>query len=141
MIPSTLPADTNAQSLRSWQQAGGAFNVKAYKITIGPLLSEGAGKFALDEDLQPDAQLESKVRGYEAYIQTLLQADKIEPLHAMAITALINTQAKPDPVTSENVAILNIKVKNQTLSMGPLQAPPLPRIEWPGTHSPPDQHQ
>lgn len=141
VIPSTFPASTHADSLSAWQQAGGQFDIKNYKLTKGALQSEGTGKFSLDANLQPVIHFDSNIKGHEEFIQTLMQQGAIQPLPAAAATGIMNSLSKPDPVTNENVVTLKVSVENRLLTVGPLQVVRLPEIVWPGTHSSPDQHQ
>ncbi len=138
VIPSTIPADLTAATLTAWQRGGGQFDVRHYELTKDGLMSEGHGLFTLDADLQPEVQFDSRIKGYDIFIQSMMQQGMIEPFPAAIAIGALNSLSKPDEETGENVVTVNISVKNRMLTVGPIQALELPRIVWAGTHSSPD---
>lgn len=138
VIPSTIPADFTAGSLSAWQRGGGQFDIRRYELTKDGLMSEGLGNFTLDTDLQPEIEFESRIKGYDVFIQSLMQQGMIEPFPAAIAIGALNSLSKPDEETGDNIVTVNISVKNRMLTVGPVQALELPRIVWAGEHSSPD---
>lgn len=129
-IPSTIPNDLHEETLHAWQRGGGEFHVKKYALTKGALVSEGEGRFALDDALQPVVQLDSTIIGYQDFIQHLMQERMIEAIPAAVAIGVMNSMAKQDEVTGQNIVPLQVSIKNQALSIGPIQVALLPKIVW-----------
>lgn len=130
VIPRSVPGDYHFETLSQWQQAGGQFDLRHFEMTRQALKVDGQGHFKLDETLQPELSIESSTRGYESFVQELMAAGIVPSVHAAAATGVLNSMAKQDEVTKENVATLTITVKNRLLSVGPLQVVRLPEIVW-----------
>lgn len=137
VIPSTIPGDIDYASLNAWHQNGGQFDIRHYKMTKGAMQSEGQGKLMLDDSLQPVIEFENNLRGYEQFIEMLLDEGVIKPFPAAAAKGILASLSKPDEITGENVVGLKISIQNQILSIGPLQLVQFPAIVWPGTHRQP----
>jgi len=140
VIPRRIPNDYYHDSIAAWQKAGGVFELRHYSITKGTLKSSGNGLFSLDDDLQPLVTFTSTVEGQDEFIQSLVQADLIQPFAAAGITALFTGLSHQDEKTGEPVVTVTIGVRNRTLSVGPLQVARLPEIVW-DTHTSPDPRQ
>jgi Uncharacterized protein conserved in bacteria (DUF2125) len=130
VIPYTVPGDYMYETLSDWQQSGGRFDLRHFELKRHGLQMEGNGYLALDESLQPSLSIESKLRGHETFLDELMQAGIVKPLHAAAAIGVLNSMAQPDAETNENVVTLTVSVKNRLLSVGPLQVVRLPEIVW-----------
>lgn len=138
VIPSTIPADFTSATLSAWQRSGGQFDIRHYELTKDGLISEGKGLFTLDAELQPELAFESRIKGYDLFIQSLLQQRLIEPFPAAIAIGVLNNLSKPDEETGENTVTVNINVQNRMLTVGPIQVMEIPKIVWAGSHSSPD---
>ncbi len=140
VIPAHLPRNADYDSLLAWQQEGGKIDVLDYRLQHGPLYAEGSGHLKLDATLQPDITMDSRVKGYEAFIEEQIEARRIERFPGAMATMVLNSMAATDPETGEREVRLDITIKDQRLSFGPVQSIPLPPIVW-DRHTPPAPHQ
>lgn len=129
-IPYSLPEDFTFEGLSAWRDGGGQITVRHYEMMKGALQSNGKGHLFLDEQLQPDLNFESEIRGYQKFIADQRDADLIEPFAAAIGETILNGIAKPDSKTGESVVNVTVTVKNGILSAGPIQALELPPIVW-----------
>lgn len=137
-IPLPLLESFYEDDLRAWQQAGGTLDIIDSFIRYEGAQMNIDGTIALDDNLQPIGQLTSRTRGYAALIQKMMEADRIKPFAGIALLAVLNNFAQPDPdsETGDMVASLPVSVQNQSLYVGPVLAGSLPEIVW-GKRNPP----
>jgi hypothetical protein len=138
-IPYNLPQDFSYEGLTAWRDAGGKIEVRDYTLQKQALQSDGKGHLFLDEQLQPDLNFESTIRGYQQFIGQQKDADLIEPFAAAIGQTILNGLSTVEPSTGESVVTINVTVKNRILSAGPLQALELPPIVW-DRRTPPAPH-
>lgn len=140
VIPTHLPRSFEYEDLQLWQQAGGQIDIRHYRMTKHTLASEGMGFVSLDSALQPIIEFKSDVRGYETFIRHQTEQQLIEPFPAAIAATVLNGLAKTDEASGEKTVTVNVSVRNRLLSVGPLQALPLPEIVW-DRRTPPAPHQ
>ena len=136
IIPARLPADFTQESLGQWQQSGGKIDVTDFRISKQTLKAQGKGLLSLDDTLQPQLNFETTAEGYQEFIVEQRNAGYIQPFPAAAAAAVMNSLSTIDPATGRNRVSVNVVVKDRMLSVGPIQALPLPEIVW-GTRSQP----
>ncbi len=141
IVPTKLPQTLEERSLRGWQQRDGKIDVPSYTLTKNGLTAEGNGSLSLDPLLQPVFSFESTLKGYEGFVQYLLQNQMISPMGAMAASGLLTGLSRTDPLTNENTVQLSVSVQNQILTVGPFQLVRLPTIVWDPSHTAPVPHQ
>ena len=130
IIPAHLPRDLGYESMSEWQKAGGKVDVVSYFLSRGMLYAQGSGHAQLDARLQPDLSLQSTLRGYESFVQEQIAIGRIEKFPGAMAIMVLNSMAVEDPQTLEKQVTLTVNVKNQLLSVGPVQAVPVPEIVW-----------
>lgn len=140
VIPWSMPATFDYEDLAAWKKDDGKIDVTRYALVKEQLVSEGEGDLSLDEQLQPVFHFESRITGYEAFIQSHVDKGNIEPFAGGIAMSLLNGLAKPDQEGAVRTVVLNVSVENRLLRAGPLQVLELPLIEW-DRRSSPDPHQ
>lgn len=135
-VPYRLPRDLKYDSLMDWKDHGGKIDVRDYTVRKESLDAQGKGLLMLDDALQPVFSLESKITGYEAFIESQLRAGAIEPFPAAIARGVFGSLARPDPKTGESAVNINVSVQNRQLRVGPVLVLELPEIVW-DKHTPP----
>ncbi len=136
-VPYKIPGKLNRESLQAWKKHGGKIDVRDYMVRKESLKAEGVGLLTVDNNLQPVFNLESKITGHDAFIESQLQAGLIEPFPAAIARGVFGSLARPDEKTGENTVNINVSVENRMLRVGPVTVLELPLIVW-DTHTPPD---
>lgn len=129
-IPYHLPASFYEEDLAEWRTQGGNITIKHYNATKDTLIAQGFGHLMLDEKLQPVFNFSSVIKGYDSFISTQKDKNLIDPFAAAIGMTVLNSLSKVDEATGEKTVTLSIIVQNQMLSVGPIQALPLPLIVW-----------
>jgi hypothetical protein len=139
-IPDPFPQSVMEEDMRAWQESGGTLEINSFLLKKLGLETTGKGYIGLDDNLQPLFMMESNIKGYEIFIQTMKERNLIESFAAAIGMTMLNSLAIVDADTGEKNINLSVSVKNRILTVGPLQVLELPRISW-GTRSPPVLHQ
>jgi hypothetical protein len=135
-IPFNMPRHLREEELRAWQAGGGAIDVRHFALNKGALQAHGKGLLTLDQALQPVFRLDSKMTGYEEFIEAQLRAGSIEPLPAAIARGVFGSLARPDPMTGLNTVEVTASVENRLLRVGPVLLLELPIVRW-DRHTPP----
>lgn len=138
VIPRTMPASFAYEDLAAWQADNGRIDVPRYALVKEQLVAQGKGILSLDEALQPIFSLESRITGYEAFIQSQVDKGNIEPFAGGITLSLLNGLAQTDEEgdAASRAVVLNVSVENRLLRAGPLQVLELPPIVWDRRSSP-----
>lgn len=137
-IPFDMPRRMSEEELRAWQAGGGKIDVRHFALSKGAMTAHGDGLLTIDESLQPVFGLDSKITGYEEFIEAQLRARTIDPLPAAIARGVFGSLARPDPMTGLNTVEITASVENRLLRVGPVLLLELPMIRW-DTHTPPGQ--
>lgn len=129
-IPFSWPRSFAYDDLLRWRDAGGNITVRHYDLVKGPLIAGGDGMLELDDNMQPVFALNTRVRGYEAFIQEQTQRDLIPPFAAAVATAMFNGMATSDEATGEKTIDVAVSVRNRVLQVGSMQLLTLPEFRW-----------
>lgn len=138
-VPDHLPAELTQEHMARWKARNGNIDVQDYEIRKGALKAVGKGLLSLDDNLQPVFNFESRITGYDRFIEDQLQNGLLEPFPAAIARGVFGSLARPDEETGENAVRVNVTVENRLLRVGPATVLELPLISW-GTHTPPDLH-
>lgn len=129
-IPYRLPAGFYEEDLRAWKAGGGKIHVRDYATHKDHVTARGHGYLALDDNLQPVFDFTSVIKGYDEFINTQKENGMLDPFAAAVGMTILNGLSKTDETTGEKTVTVTIAVRNQMLSVGPIQALPLPLIAW-----------
>lgn len=124
----------NAIALEQWRKQGGALQIKNLSIHHGPLKVEGEGSLAINENLQPLAAFNFKVRGYIEAVDRLQSSKLIKPIDARLMKTVLSMMAggKGYDVKDKGENGINIPLSIQEgyFYVGPLSLGRVPTIHW-----------
>ncbi len=137
-IPWPLPKSIDGTGLRAWRDDGGSITVTDSLIRYEGMETRMAGTISLDDALQPQADMTARTKGYAAFIQTMIEDEKIQPFAGIALIAALNNFAQPDPDAEdgEMIAALPVTVQNRGLYVGPVLVETFREIVWDKRNSP-----
>ncbi|MFA5592288.1 MAG: DUF2125 domain-containing protein [Micavibrio sp.] len=138
-VPYRLPRDFTQGAIADWKARGGKIDVRHYEIRLGALTADGHGLLTVDDQLQPVFNLESRLTGYNEFIDAQIGAGQIKPLPAAIARGVFASLARPDGETGESAVHIAISAENRLLRVGPVLVLELPLFVW-GTHRPPALH-
>ncbi|MBI5165549.1 MAG: DUF2125 domain-containing protein [Magnetospirillum sp.] len=125
-----LPAGLGGADLAAWSNDGGTVEIDELALEWEPLALEGEGTLALDRDLQPQAALSARVRGFDGLMDRLAGAGAVDPGAAGAGKMMLSLMAKPD--RNGRLAIqVPITLQDGFLWLGPARVARLPMLAWP----------
>jgi hypothetical protein len=116
--------------LDAWQNAGGAINLKAFTLDWPPLAIAGEGSIALDQDLQPLGAFTTRVRGFAAGIDIMVEQHRMDRKEATLAKGVLGMMSKPSTGGETEISV-PLTVQDRMLSAGPLKLFEIPRVNWP----------
>src|SRR5690606_38113361 len=96
VVPYSLPAAMTTEDMTAWKNAGGKVDVKHYILRKESLTAEGSGLLSIDDNLQPIFNFESKIVGYDRFIDDQVQTGTIKPLPAAIARGVFASLARPN---------------------------------------------
>ncbi len=131
-IPKYVPQQFTKTYLSPWQQDIGEVKFKSIMLDKNGMVINGKGTLGLDENLQPTLNLDSKLKDYAKLIHFLsVETSELKPIPAAIAMGVMNNMAETDPETGEKFVEIDVKIKDQKLYAGPINAMRLPTIVWP----------
>ncbi len=135
IIPKSLPQTMTQDDLRVWQKDVGQIYFKELNIVKNSMLATAKGPIGLDSNLQPTMLFKSKVTDYDKLITFMAkETSEITPMAATIALAVLNGMAQTNEETGQKFVEFDILIQNQKISVGPLKAIPLPKINWAHNH-------
>jgi hypothetical protein len=125
-----MGSGTLPKILDAWQSAGGAINLKAFTLDWAPLAIAGEGSIALDQDLQPLGAFTTRVRGFAAGIDIMVEQHRMDRKEATLAKGVLGMMSKPSTGGETEISV-PLTVQDRMLSAGPLKLFEIPRVNWP----------
>ncbi len=130
--PSPVPQGTTAaEQAARWRDAGGRVDVPRFFLRWGPLSAAGSGSGGLDAGLQPRAEAEVRLRGWQAALDQLVKGGAVPPGVALAARAALGLFARASQGASPGEVTVPVAVAGGTLRAGSIPLLRLPPIIWP----------
>ncbi|MBU0858465.1 MAG: DUF2125 domain-containing protein, partial [Alphaproteobacteria bacterium] len=130
VVPSPLPASFTAGDLYHWQKSGGTLTVKELHLRKGSLTVDGTGAIALDDRLQPVAQMPVVITGHNNFLMELQSRQLVEPRQGLIAGAVLNGLSKPNDDGVPTLT-LTLSIQKSTLYAGPIRIMDVPPLFWP----------
>ena len=116
--------------LDDWQSAGGAVNLKDFTLDWPPLAIAGEGSIALDQDLQPMGAFTTRVRGFAAGLDIMVEQHRMDRKEAALAKGVLGMMSRPAAGGETEISV-PLTVQDRMLSAGPLKLFEIPRVNWP----------
>jgi hypothetical protein len=130
-VHGAIAAAPVAQALAHWRDRGGLVEIRSGALAWGPLHVSGSGALVLDQALQPQAELQARVRGWRDALAALTQSGLVTAEDAAMAALALAVMAKTPEDGGAPVAELPVSVRDQRVFAGPLAITALPPIHWP----------
>jgi hypothetical protein len=90
----TIPHTLSHAALSEWRDNGGAIEFPRAFLKSGEVSLSAEGTLALDEEMRPVAAFKAQVRGFEAALQILTEAQDLSPTQSAALRIALRLMAK-----------------------------------------------
>jgi hypothetical protein len=118
------------KTLTLWRDKGEKIHINNYVLNFEEFTASGNGEFSLDNSLQVQGELSSKLYKTERLLNLLEQEGELDSNHLKIAKAIISNLEKKDKETGEIFLPVTISIKNQTLFLGPLKVLETPHLKW-----------
>lgn len=135
-LPLDLPTPINSGTLTEWRNGGGHITISHFALKKRELNAEGAGTFTLDGSLQPEGQINARIKGHLEYIRFMVEKNLIDSKGAMLASTILGGLSNPDENSGDHHMDIGIHLKNRTLYAGPLAVAQVPTIDWDSGNQP-----
>lgn len=126
-----MPQSTSEAAMAAWRDAGGYLEVKEFQLTYGRLQIQAVGNVRLDAQLQPVAQLDSKVRGADALVDALVADRQLSFAEGLLGKAGLMALSRQDESGGPPYLRLAITVRDgNRIYLGPVRVGRLPTLQW-----------
>ena len=125
------PGTTAAEQAARWRDAGGRVDVPQFSLRWGPLSAAGSGSGGLDAGLQPRAEAEIRLRGWQSALDRLVQGGAIAAGVALAARAALGLFARASEGASPGEVTVPVAVADGTLRAGGIPLLRVPPLVWP----------
>ena len=128
-VAGPLQLQRDRDVLVRWRDDGGTLELTRLSLEYGPLLVDGDGTFALDDDLQPIGTFVARAEGLMETLDALRLRNMIGIRQAMAVKLMLMALAyQPAGGPPRLEASLTLQDREVTLKSLPIMK--VPRIDW-----------
>lgn len=132
IIPRHLPRNSSHASLLAWRDAGNKIEITNLFIKRQNLVVDGAGYLTLDQNLQPEGQLNTKLSGLDDLLLELVEDRKIDKQKALLAQSFLNLLSQKNIETGDTFVPVPIRIQDSFMYLGPIKALPLPLLNLAG---------
>ncbi len=129
-VAGPLPLDGSAAAAQAWRDAGGRLDIRFLRLRWGALQLEASGKVGLDAKLQPRAELDGRLRGWNEILGALVAEGRMQWLQATAAGLALTALARPAEDGGPPVLPAKISLRDRRLYLGPVRIHKLRRLDW-----------
>lgn len=140
IIPESLPADMTQEGLRDWYNNNGSITFDQTTLIKDELKANARITLELNDNLQPDVVADGRIYGAVTFIDHLTRKGYLEPKDQLFVTTIISPLSRKDETSGEKYTAISIRLRNQSVLVGPLQVASFPVYRWP-KRNPPALHQ
>lgn len=126
-----LPA-VEAGALAAWRDGGGRLELRRLALAWGPLALSAAATLGLDGELQPMGAGTLRLAEWRAALEAATAAGLIEPRAAALLRFGLAAATRPAP-GGGTMAEVPLRLRDRTLSVGPVPLARLPVVHWPNS--------
>jgi hypothetical protein len=124
------PTGITPAALGVWTRDGGALDIRALEIAHGVLGLKGEGTLALDQNLQPIGAFTARISGFNAAVDTLVDAGIARREDGALAKIVLGVLAKSPPGGGPKEVSLPLTLQDRQLSVGPIALIRLREIHW-----------
>ncbi|HNQ91773.1 MAG TPA: DUF2125 domain-containing protein [Alphaproteobacteria bacterium] len=132
-LPQYPPLQASYSEIKEWQTLEDPMIVNGFDARMGDIRIQGRGILGVDEDLQPDLRLESRVDGMNALFDRLAENTKVDPRGLETAKGFLKMVSKVDPATNLPYFETGFYIQHRGLFIGPMRLYNFEEIIWPGT--------
>ena len=123
-----------AEQARAWRDWGGTMNISTLAVKWGPLDMKANFVLGLDQQLQPTGRGHTDISGWSPALDAMASGGAIPDGMAQTAKAVLSLMApQADGASGPDAPIsLPIKLKDSTLSLGPIPLLHLRHVAWGG---------
>ncbi len=123
-----------AEQARAWRDWGGTMNISSLAVKWGPLDMKANFVLGLDQQLQPSGKGHTDISGWSPALDALASGGAIPEGVAQTAKAVLSLMApEADGASGPDAPIsLPIKLKDSTLSLGPIPLLHMRHVAWGG---------
>ncbi|MBL8642072.1 MAG: DUF2125 domain-containing protein [Alphaproteobacteria bacterium] len=123
-----LPASDTREDINTWQKTKQPITVEHFVIQTGSIYARGSGTIGLDDNLQLNADITTRVIGLETLLDSLA-AEQGERSIAI-VRNLFNMMSQIDDKTGEKYFETSLKIQNRAIYFGPMRVSGIPELKW-----------
>lgn len=133
-----LPLDGTEAAARAWRDAGGRLDIRFLRLDWGALELTASGDVTLDQRLQPRAELDGRLRGWNGIFGALVAEGRMKRTEATVAGLALTALARPADDGGPPVLPAKIGLRDRRLYLGPVRILKLRPLIW---RSPPGDAQ
>ncbi len=126
-----VPPILSQQALGDWRDENGQLKIERLDVAWGPVDLRAQGRLNLDGGLQPQAQFNGELRGWDGIIDSLRAGGRMSQREAAFARTALRALAKPGEGGMPPSLNLPIYVRDRSLFIGPVKMTEFPPIVWP----------
>ncbi len=134
-LPYHTPKNARYAEIKKWQELDDPFIIDKLFVVSQDVSVDGHGILGLDEDLQPDLRIESRVKGMDQLFDRLAQNTKIEKKGLDIAKKFLKMIIKTDEQSGEEYFETGFYIQSNGLFIGPMRIGQIPPVIWQGTPS------
>lgn len=127
-LPKSFPTIINRENLENWQKKDSPLLINHIEFSTLNLSATGSGTLTLDKDLQLNANINTRVAGFDSVLDNL-EKEQGQKTIAMA-RSFYNMLAQTDATTGTRYFETTLKIQNKSLYFGPMLISRLPALDW-----------
>jgi len=117
-------------ALAQWRDAGGTLESERMHLEYGPLLLQGNGTLALDQDLQLVGAFSARIQGFFQTVDRLRRAGVIRGPDASMAKVVLGMLSKPSENGGPASISLPLTLQERGLYAGPVRLINIPQLHW-----------
>ena len=132
-LPMHPPLAGTYESAKAWQKLDDPLIINGYEIKMGEVNFQGNGLIALDEQLQPDVRIQSRIQGMDELFTRLSENGVVKKKDMDIARSFLGMVSTVDPKTGQKYFETGFYIQHRSVFIGPMRLYEIPEIIWPGT--------
>lgn len=124
------PSFDKPKQIKAWSQSGGSFQIERLALSWGPLRLIGEGTMALNENLQPEGILSTRLRGITKSLSLSRRQSYLSPMEEKMLKVSLKVLSRPTGLTNSGSPVVPFSIQHAGLYIGPVKLVPIPAIGW-----------
>ncbi len=128
-VPVKIVTSSEYRAVVKWQQDVGEIKIKHVDLYNEDFSLIGNGIASLNDQLQPELMLHSKIQNYQAIAKRIMEEQGISGFaNSMALSLMEGIRNSQNP--NENAVSFDVTIKDREIRIGPVYAGRMPIIYW-----------